>query len=126
MPRLRPGDTARCRIEEQKPSSTSSKAHNAQAGADKEWGSGEAKEGVGTAVLPSASLGRQSLEARGESRLQGRGNKDETAYHKKTLSADQRSHPREGQDFWREDKERNREFPRPADLTPRWQAAVPE
>lgn len=42
-------------------------------------GSGKEKEGASSAILPSSSLGRQSLGARGENRLPGSGDKDKTA-----------------------------------------------
>lgn len=118
-------------MQELKPTSTSSKAHNAQA-LPQPWeltGNGvlgKQKRGQALLFSPIPAMAGRAWGQAERTGCQAVGTKTKQPTARKTLFAAQRSHPREGLDFWRKDKERNREFPHPADLMPRWSAAVPE
>lgn len=85
-------------------------------------GSGEAEEGARSAILLNYSLSGKQIMLPGSGQMK----KDERAYCEKTSSGDQRSHPREGLDFWRKDRQREKKgISTFYDLTPRWSSAVP-
>lgn len=128
-PDIRPGDTAGCRTEELKPISTSFKPYDTQVlpqrGATNGVGvQGKRKRGPAVLFSPAPALAGRAWGPGERTGCQAVGTKTKQPTFEKNLSGDQRSHPREGLAFWRKDKERNGEFPHPADLTSRWSAAV--
>lgn len=72
-PDVRPGGTPGCRIEELKAhlhilQTTQRPGSSSALGDDREGGSGEAKDGVGSAILPNSSLSRENRQRVDEER----------------------------------------------------------